>query len=148
ATTEIYTLSLHDALPILRRPASARKCMRVLRERRKRTSVPHASFVRSSGVPSSGLLVRVPRTLPCRLWVVRDLRCDARAVARCATRSVDDVADLAVIAQANRDHIVEPDTRAVGNFDGLAQHHTAIPEDTVDSEPPGFVAGHTLRHFV
>src|ERR1035438_5248641 len=63
-------------------------------------------------------------------------------------RVIDDVVDLAVIAQANRDHAVEPDVRAVGNFDGPAQHHAAIPEDAVDSEPPGFVASHILRHFV
>src|ERR1017187_3618965 len=83
-----------------------------------------------------------------RLWEFRDLGCDARVARRCTTRVIDDVADLAVIAQANRDHAVEPDVRAVGNFDGPAQHHAAIPEDAVDSEPPGFVASHILRHFV
>src|ERR1019366_3092665 len=83
-----------------------------------------------------------------RLWEGRDLGCDARVARRCTTRVVDDVVDLAVIAQANRDHAVEPDVRAAGNFDGPAQRHAAIPEHAVDSEPPGFVAGNILRHFV
>ena len=83
-----------------------------------------------------------------RQWEDRHLGCNARVARRGASRVVDDVLDLAIISEPNRDHAVKRDVRAVGDLDGPAQHHTAIAEDVVDSQPPSFVAGHVVRDFV
>src|SRR5438270_6400393 len=40
AHTDIYTLSLHDALPICRRPATSRRCCRARRSGRRSSPSP------------------------------------------------------------------------------------------------------------
>src|ERR1700761_396723 len=61
---------------------------------------------------------------------------------------VDDVADFAIVAQADRDHVVKFHAGMAGNLDGAAELHAWMPEDAVNSESPRLVAGHVIRHLV
>jgi hypothetical protein len=43
---------------------------------------------------------------------------------------------------------MEADLWVVGNFDGAGEHDLGMPEDAVDAEAPGFVAGYGVGDFV
>src|ERR1035437_9696751 len=83
-----------------------------------------------------------------RLWEVRDLGREAHIRRGCPARAVDDVADLAVRAYANRDQVVELDVGVVGSLDGPGQYDAFVPEDAIDAKSPGFVAGNIVGHLV
>src|SRR2546422_2529548 len=62
ATTEIYTLSLHDALPISRGRRAKRSKLQPLRPRRKRRSLRRPQRSRSPCAPSSAWAIRARNT--------------------------------------------------------------------------------------
>ena len=65
-----------------------------------------------------------------------------------AASVVDDVADLAKTAEGDGDHVVEADVWFGGDFDGAGEHDIGMPEDAVDAEAPGLVAGDGVGDFV
>src|ERR1017187_203089 len=83
-----------------------------------------------------------------RLWEASDLGCQAHIRRGCPARVVDDVRDLAVGADANRDQVVEPDVGVVGSLKGAGQYDAFVPEDAIDAKSPGFVAGDIFGHLV
>src|ERR1019366_7068996 len=83
-----------------------------------------------------------------RLWEVRNFGREAHIRRGCPARVVDDVRDLAVGADANRDQVVEPDVGVVGSLKGAGQYDAFVPEDAIDAKSPGFVAGDIFGHLV
>ena len=74
------------------------------------------------------------------LRVVGELGGDAGVALGGGAGGVDDVADAAVVAEADGDHVVEADGRALWGFDGAREEDVGLGEDAVDAEAPGFVA--------
>src|ERR1017187_2155036 len=83
-----------------------------------------------------------------RLWEVRDFGGEAHVRRGCAARVVDDVRDLAVGADANRDQVVELDVGVVGSFDGTGQHDAFVTEHAIDAKSPSLVTSDIVRHLV
>src|SRR3712207_9458263 len=64
ATTEIYTLSLHDALPIFRLGASPRATLQLLRASRAYAALAGRDYVSPDDVAALGVAVLAHRVLP------------------------------------------------------------------------------------
>ena len=61
---------------------------------------------------------------------------------------VDDIADLTLVVEGDRDHVVETYAGIDGNLNSSREYHVGMAEDAVDAESPGFVAGNGIGDFV
>ena len=67
---------------------------------------------------------------------------------RFAAGSIDDVANAAIVVEADGDHGVEADAGGVGGFDRVADKNIGVVEDAVDAETPSLVGGDVGVDFV
>src|ERR1039458_7165976 len=83
-----------------------------------------------------------------RLWKLRLTGGPVYPGDRCVSHIVNDVVDCALVAQSHRDNMVEANAGREGRLDGMAQHNVRMPEDRVDAQPPGLMAGHLAGYLV
>src|ERR1019366_8866509 len=83
-----------------------------------------------------------------RLWEVRDFGRETHIRRGCPDRAVDDVRNLTVGADANRDQVVKLHVGVVRSFEGPGQHDAFVTEDAIDAKSPSLVTGHIGRHLV
>src|ERR1700755_3296631 len=99
----------------------------------------------SSVVTSMGAFQHAART---GLRKISDLGSNAWGGRSGSADVIDHVADLAKPAEGDGDHVVEADVWVGGNFDGAGKHDVGMPENAIDAETPGFVAGDGICDFV
>ena len=86
-----------------------------------------ATFQLSLTAQTLHILVRL------RLGELRDFRCDARLYRSRTSLIVNHIGYFTVIAQGNRDHVVESDSGFLWNFYRSAEHDLRLDKDTVDA---------------
>src|SRR5215469_4326505 len=82
------------------------------------------------------------------LRIARHLRVHARPHRSCAARIIDHMVNGPQIAQRHRDHVVEPHLRSLRRLDRPRENHIRLAKYAVDSQPPGLMSLHMVRHLV